>query len=151
MNSDVPADGSPRLSRKEHSLYFDPESFLYSRLYCGGAIDSCMAVFSGKAKNAIAIVRPPGHYAELNRAMGLCLLNNVIVAAKVAQKQYPETCKKVLILGKCIGAAEESETAYYNDPSVLYMSIHRYENGNFYPSRPEGRMDQCSKEDGLGK
>ncbi|KAI5852310.1 putative catalytic subunit of a class II histone deacetylase complex [Tricharina praecox] len=131
------------LSRREDSVYFNRESFLCSRLSCGGAIESCMAVVSGKAKNAIAIVRPPGHHAEPSRAMGFCLLNNVSVAVKVVQNQYPEMCKKVLIL--------DWDTAFYKDPSVLYMSIHRYENGNFYPSGPEGGMDQCGEGDGLGR
>lgn len=52
---------------------------------------------SGEVKNAIAVIRPPGHHAEPHKAMGFCLFNNVCVAARVVLNEYPE-CKRVLIL-----------------------------------------------------
>lgn len=79
------------------SVYFNSESFFCARLSCGGAIETCKAVMRGTVKNAIAVVRPPGHHAEPHKAMGFCLFNNVSVAARVVLKEFPE-CKKVLIL-----------------------------------------------------
>lgn len=79
------------------SIYFNAQSFYCSKLSCGGAIETCKAVMSGEVKNAIAVIRPPGHHAEPNKAMGFCLFNNVCVAAKVVQKEFPE-CKRVMIL-----------------------------------------------------
>jgi hypothetical protein len=49
-------------------------------------------------KNAIAVIRPPGHHAEPSQAMGFCLFNNVAVASKVMQRRYGDTCKRVMIL-----------------------------------------------------
>jgi len=85
------------LSESSDSVYFNKESFLCSRLSCGGVIESCIAVVTDRVKNAIAIVRPPGHHAEPDKAMGFCLFNNVAVATKVVQNRYPK-CRKVLIL-----------------------------------------------------
>lgn len=79
------------------SVYFNALSFYCSRLSCGGAIETCKAVMSGQVKNAIAVIRPPGHHAEPHKAMGFCLFNNVCVATKVIQRDFPE-CKKVMIL-----------------------------------------------------
>lgn len=86
------------LSREGDSVYFNAESFFCSKLSCGGAIETCEAVVDGSCKNAIAVIRPPGHHAEPHKAMGFCLFNNVCVAAKAVQKKYPDTFKKVLIL-----------------------------------------------------
>lgn len=90
-------DELQRLTVEGDSVYFNNESFFCSKLSCGGAIETCKAVVEGRVKNAIAVIRPPGHHAEPGRPMGFCLFNNVCVAARVMQRQYPE-CKKVLIL-----------------------------------------------------
>ena len=79
------------------SVFFNNESFFCSKLSCGGAIETARAVWTGQVKNAIAIIRPPGHHAEPHKCMGFCLLNNVAVATRTIQRDYPE-CKKVLIL-----------------------------------------------------
>ena len=80
------------------SLYFNNESYQCALLSCGGAIETCSAVMERVVKNAIAVIRPPGHHAEPCEAMGFCLFNNVAVATKVMQQKYGEDCKRVLIL-----------------------------------------------------
>lgn len=80
------------------SCYFNKETFLCAKLSCGGAINTCFQVAQGHLKNAIAVVRPPGHHAEPDNIMGFCMLNNVSVAAKALQKYLPHIVKKVLIL-----------------------------------------------------
>jgi len=96
------------LSRDGDSVYFNAESFFCSRLSCGGAIETCDAVMSGKVKNAIAVIRPPGHHAEPHKAMGFCLFNNVCVATKAVQQKYKDKCKKVLILDWFVPHVSES-------------------------------------------
>ncbi|KAL8996148.1 MAG: hypothetical protein Q9188_006635 [Gyalolechia gomerana] len=91
-------DDLVHLERQYDSIYFNKLTFASALLSTGGAIETCKAVVSGKVKNAIAVIRPPGHHAECNRPMGFCLFDNVSVAAKVCQADYPETCRKVLIL-----------------------------------------------------
>ncbi len=86
------------LERMYDSIYFNPLTFSSALLSAGGAIETCKAVVSGRVKNAIAVIRPPGHHAECNRPMGFCLFDNVSIAAKVCQADYPEACRKVLIL-----------------------------------------------------
>jgi len=78
------------------SLYVCRETAHCARLSCGGVIQACRSVCEGEVRNAIAIVRPPGHHAEPDEHMGFCFFNNVAVAAKEIQKQG--LAKKVLIL-----------------------------------------------------
>lgn len=80
------------------SIYFNKLSYFCSKLSAGGAIETCRAVVDRKVKNAIAIIRPPGHHAEVNKTMGFCLFNNVCIASKVCQAQFGPTCRKILVL-----------------------------------------------------
>ena len=86
------------LEATRDSIYFNKLTFTSSILSCGGAIETCKAVASHKVKNAIAVIRPPGHHAEHNKTMGFCLFNNVCVAAKACQQEIGDKCRKILIL-----------------------------------------------------
>ncbi|ORY78637.1 hypothetical protein BCR37DRAFT_382288 [Protomyces lactucae-debilis] len=132
------------------SMYFNNETAYCARLACGGAIETCKAVAEGRCKNAIAVIRPPGHHAEPEFASGFCVFNNVSVAAKVTLQQFPETCKRILILDWDVHHGNGTQTAFYKDPNVLFISIHRYQNGTFYPGTPYGDLDKCGAGDGLG-
>ncbi|TQS33216.1 hypothetical protein Golomagni_06445, partial [Golovinomyces magnicellulatus] len=109
-----------------------------ARLSCGGAIDTCKAVVTEQVKNAFAVIRPPGHHAEHDYPMGFCFFNNVPVAVKVCQKDYPERCRKVLILDWDVHHGNGIQNIFYDDPNVLYISLHVYQDGMFYPGQPEG-------------
>ncbi|KAK7041082.1 hypothetical protein R3P38DRAFT_2893111 [Favolaschia claudopus] len=86
------------------------------------------------ASHRRTVVRPPGHHAEPEEHMGFCFFNNVAVAARVVQNLTP--LKKILILD-C-------------DPSVLFISLHRHDGGDFYPYGPFGDLDSCGEGLGLG-
>lgn len=86
------------LEKSRDSIYFNSLTFASSLLSAGGAIETCLAVAQRKVKNAIAVIRPPGHHAEHDTAMGFCLFNNVSVAARVCQKRLGEACRKIMIL-----------------------------------------------------
>lgn len=86
------------LERQFDSIYFNKLSYMSALLSTGGAIDTCRAVVNRRLKNAIAVIRPPGHHAECSRPMGFCLFDNVSISARVCQKEYPDSCKKILIL-----------------------------------------------------
>ncbi|EEP79153.1 histone deacetylase clr3 [Uncinocarpus reesii 1704] len=135
---------------EEISLIHDPEhyDFVRSTKTCGGAIETCKAVVSSKVKNAIAVIRPPGHHAEQCQAMGFCLFNNVCVAARVCQNTFGDKCRKIMIVD-CLGNGVQN--AFYDDPNVLYVSIHVYKDGAFYPGGEQGNWDQCGEGVGLGK
>ena len=80
------------------SIYFNKLTFATALLSAGGAIDTCRAVAGGQLKNAIAVIRPPGHHAECNRPMGFCLFDNVSIAVRVCQQDLRDSCRKVLIV-----------------------------------------------------
>lgn len=91
----------------------------------GAACRAIDAVIQGSAKNAFVPVRPPGHHATPDRAMGFCLFNNVGVAARYAQKQYKEI-DRVAILDWDVHHGNGTQGIFYDDPSVFYFSMHQY-------------------------
>jgi acetoin utilization deacetylase AcuC-like enzyme len=86
------------------------------------AIDLIMA---GEVSNAFVPVRPPGHHATAERAMGFCLFNNVAVAARYAQNRYPEI-EKVAIVDWDVHHGNGTQGIFYDDPTVYFFSSHQY-------------------------
>ncbi|KAG6903029.1 hypothetical protein C0995_007462 [Termitomyces sp. Mi166 len=119
------------------SLYIMQGTTRAALLSCGGVIEACLAVARGELQKTFAIVRPPGHHAEPDEHMGFCFFNNVAVATRVIQQLTP--IKKILILdwdvhhGPISFKGNGTQRAFNDDPSVLYISLHRYEQGTFYP------------------
>ncbi|MCJ1462316.1 Histone deacetylase hda1 [Pseudocyphellaria aurata] len=148
---DMSEDMLVHLERQYDSIYFNRLTYASALLSAGGAIDTCRAVAGRQLKNAIAVIRPPGHHAECNRPMGFCIFDNVSISAKVCQMDYPETCRKILVLDWDVHHGNGIQQAFYQDPNVLYISIHVHENGNFYPSGPYGDHEHCGAGPGLGK
>jgi acetoin utilization deacetylase AcuC-like enzyme len=91
----------------------------------GAACRAIDAVMDGTVQNAFVPVRPPGHHATPDRAMGFCLFNNVAVAARYAQKQYKEI-ERVAILDWDVHHGNGTQGIFYDDPSVYYFSMHQY-------------------------
>lgn len=139
------------------SLYVGGMSHHVARLSAGGAIDTCKNVVSGQVKNAFAVIRPPGHHAEFDLPMGFCFFNNVPVAVRVCQQDYPDLCRKVLILDWDVHHGNGIQNIFYDDPNVLYISLHVYQNGQFYPGKPpnemtpDGGVEHCGIGAGVGK
>ncbi|KUI67574.1 Histone deacetylase clr3 [Cytospora mali] len=139
------------------SIYVGSMTFQASLFSAGGAIETCKSVVAGNVKNAFAVIRPPGHHAEYDCPMGFCMFNNVPIAARCCQLDYPETCRKILILDWDVHHGNGIQNIFYNDPNVLYISLHVYQNGLFYPGQPEnpdipdGGPDKCGAEAGIGK
>ncbi|TCD63038.1 Histone deacetylase hda1 [Steccherinum ochraceum] len=130
------------------SLYVHQKTPLSARLSCGGVIEATLAVARGQYRKTLAIVRPPGHHAEPDEHMGFCFFNNVSVATRVVQQLTP--VKKVLILDWDVHHGNGTQRAFNDDPSVLYISIHRYDGGDFYPNGPFGSMQSCGEGAGEG-
>jgi acetoin utilization deacetylase AcuC-like enzyme len=91
----------------------------------GAACRAVDALMQGTANNAFVPVRPPGHHATPDRAMGFCLFNNVGVAARYAQKQYKEI-DRVAILDWDVHHGNGTQGIFYDDASVFYFSMHQY-------------------------
>ncbi|KAJ9395721.1 hypothetical protein DTO282F9_7341 [Paecilomyces variotii] len=148
---DMTDDMLIELEHTRDSIYFNRLTFASSLLSVGGAIETCMAVATRRVKNAIAVIRPPGHHAEHNKTMGFCLFNNVSVAARVCQKELGEKCRKIMILDWDVHHGNGIQKAFYDDPNVLYISLHVYNDGKFYPGGDEGNIDHCGEGPGLGR
>lgn len=102
--------------------YVVPESFDVARLAAGGAITATEAVVNGAAQYAFALVRPPGHHAPPDGPYGFCLFNNVAIAARYAQRHLG--IQRVLIVDFDVHHGNGTQDAFYEDPSVLYISSH---------------------------
>lgn len=109
---------------------------------CAAAVD---AVLGGKDKNALCLVRPPGHHATPTRAMGFCLFNNIALAAQHARKAHK--LNRILILDWDVHHGNGTQDIFYEDADVFFWSIHRYGRG-FYPGT--GAADETGKGKGLG-
>lgn len=140
------------------SLYVSTNSFQSALLSAGGAIEVAKHVVSGRVKNAFAVIRPPGHHAEHDHAMGFCFFNNVPIAARVCQGLFPDKCRKILILDWDVHHGNGVQNIFYDDPNVLYISLHVYKNGDFYPGKPpessglvDGGVENCGSGPGLGR
>ncbi|KXS13295.1 Arginase/deacetylase, partial [Gonapodya prolifera JEL478] len=132
-----------------NSVYFCAETPVCARLSCGAVVDVCKEVYRNPGvRNGVAVVRPPGHHAERNEAMGFCIYNNVAVAAKVVQRDCGAS--RIMIVDWDVHHGNGIQSAFLSDPSVLYVSIHRHEQGSFYPQGPEGSHTAVGHGPGAG-
>ena len=135
--------------------YITPESFECARLAAGGAIEAVEAALGTRsrpqaagesshpdAQAAFALIRPPGHHALPDSAMGFCLFNNVAIAARHAQARG---AAKIMIVDIDVHHGNGTQAAFYSDPSVLYLSTHQ---GGIYPN--SGWEQETGQGAGLG-
>ncbi len=116
-----------------------------AKLAAGGVMLAGEVVAKGEFGNSLALVRPPGHHATRDRAMGFCYFNNVAVMTRYLQEKHD--IKKILILDWDAHAANGTMDIFYDDPSVLNISIHQ-DPVSFYPGT--GFAEQIGEGDGAG-
>lgn len=121
-----------------------PDSYEIALKSVGGVMTALDAVMEERVRNAYALVRPPGHHAEPEEGMGFCLFNNVAIAAKYARQKYG--LKRILILDWDVHQGNGTETAFENDPDVLFISIQQE---NIFP-KSRGDIHDVGKGEGEG-
>ena len=145
VHSDVHLDriagtaGKP--SMLDADTFTSPESYEIALLAAGAALQAAEHAVA-KGEPALALVRPPGHHAERDKAMGFCLYNNVAVAAAQALASGLE---RVAVVDIDVHHGNGTQWMFYADPRVLYVSSHQFP---FYPGT--GAANETGQEDGQG-
>jgi acetoin utilization deacetylase AcuC-like enzyme len=121
-----------------------PETYSVALLAAGGALAAVDAVATGRVRNAYGLLRPPGHHATPDQAMGFCFLNNVAIAARYAQDRHG--LGRVAILDWDVHHGNGTQAAFYDDASVLFISFHQ---DNWYPLN-SGRVEDVGTGTGTG-
>lgn len=123
------ADRIRSIAPKSGMVALDADTFLGPHSYmavlsaAGAACLATDAVFSGTADNAFCLIRPPGHHASADRAMGFCIFNNAAIAARYAQQRYG--AERVAIVDWDVHHGNGTQDIFERDPSVLYASTHQ--------------------------
>jgi acetoin utilization deacetylase AcuC-like enzyme len=129
--------------------WLDPDTVMSPKSYeaalyaAGGLMVAVEVVMKGEVDSAFALVRPPGHHALRDRAMGFCIFNNMAIAAKFALSKF--SLNRILIADFDVHHGNGTQDAFYADPRVLYFSTHQYP---FYPGT--GWIDETGTGEGEG-
>src|SRR5947208_1546933 len=123
--------------------YISAQSYAAAIKAAGAPLTAIDAITSGEVDNAYCLVRPPGHHALPDEAMGFCLFNNVAVAARYAIDRYG--LERVMIIDYDVHHGNGTQDIFYTDPRVLYFSVHQ---APFYPGT--GHSDERGEGAGLG-
>jgi len=119
------------------------DSFGTALLAAGGYLRLLDAVAQGEFRNGFALVRPPGHHALRNRAMGFCLFNTVAIGARHLKRHYG--AERILIMDWDVHHGNGTQDAFFTDPTVLYLSTHQFP---FYPGT--GSIEETGEAEGAG-
>ncbi|XP_046678281.1 histone deacetylase 4 isoform X4 [Homalodisca vitripennis] len=117
-----------------------------ARMAVGCVVDLAFKTATGDVKNGMAVVRPPGHHAEASQAMGFCFFNSVAIATRLLQQRLD--LRRILIVDWDVHHGNGTQQVFYDDHRVLYLSIHRHDDGNFFPGT--GGPTECGTGAGLG-
>lgn len=107
--------------------YYSPGTWEAALAAAGSVCELAREVMRGELQRGLAVVRPPGHHATRDRAMGFCLLNNVAAAAAAARA---EGAARVAIIDWDVHHGNGTQDIFWDDPNVLYMSVHQFP---YYP------------------
>uniref|UniRef100_A0A7S3PPR4 Histone deacetylase domain-containing protein n=2 Tax=Sar TaxID=2698737 RepID=A0A7S3PPR4_9STRA len=130
-------------------IYMNTSSVKAALLAAGSSVAAVEAVVLGETRNCFALVRPPGHHAESHCGMGFCLFNNVAVAAKAAVNDLG--VNRVLIVDWDVHHGNGTQRTFIDDDRVLYFSVHRHDQGSFYPHFDSSTAGTAGRGNAAGK
>lgn len=136
------------ISSEFDAVYFHPKTYELAMYSAGCTIELIESVCTDQIKNGFALIRPPGHHAMSNEACGYCFFNNVAIAANYAINQLG--IQRILIVDWDVHHGQATQYSFYDDPNVLYFSIHRYEKGAFWPELIESNYNFVGGEQAKG-
>lgn len=119
------------------------QSYTTALLATGGLLTMIEAIMEREIDNGFALVRPPGHHAERNQAMGFCLFNNAAIGAQYLREKFGLT--RVLVMDWDVHHGNGTQHSFYDDPGVLYVSTHQYP---YYPGT--GAASEAGRGQGAG-
>jgi acetoin utilization deacetylase AcuC-like enzyme len=126
--------------------FFAKGGYDIASLSVGGVLAAVEAVLNGQIDNAYCLVRPPGHHAEKDKGMGFCIFNNIAIAALYAKSFKSLNINKIAIIDYDVHHGNGTQQAFWNDPDVLFVSLHQ---DNNYPVG-EGSIEQIGGENAVG-
>lgn len=135
--------GSASIVDLDPDTVCSPESYDVALCAAGSLVELSRMALDGKIDSGFACVRPPGHHARANEAMGFCIFNNVAVAAHKAVRDFG--VERVAIVDFDVHHGNGTQESFYSDNRVLYFSTHQYP---FYPGT--GAVSETGRGEGEG-
>lgn len=131
----------------EKDSYDNFATYESAKLATGSLIEICKNILSKKIEHGYAIIRPPGHHADMSTARGFCIFNSVAVAVKYILNKNDKI--KIAILDWDVHHGDGTQAIFYNEQNPLFISIHRHDNGKFYPFKT-GFVGEKGDQNGVG-
>jgi len=135
------------LAERLNSIFLNSSSLDCGLLAAGAVLEVVDRVLAGGGAG-MAVVRPPGHHAEPHTPHGFCLFNNVAIAAQHAVRQHG--LARVLILDWDVHHGNGIQHIFYESSNVLYISLHRYDHGTFFPQSEDADYTMVGEANGEG-
>ena len=131
----------------EKDSYDNFATYESAKLATGSLIEICKNILSKKIEHGYAIIRPPGHHADMSTARGFCIFNSVAVAVKYILNKNDKI--KIAILDWDVHHGDGTQAIFYNEQNPLFISIHRHDSGKFYPFKT-GFVGEKGEQNGVG-
>lgn len=131
-----------------NSVYFHPKTFECATISAGSVLQVVDHVVRGKSRSGVCVVRPPGHHAEADAPQGFCIFNNVAVAAQYAIRDHG--LRRVLIVDWDVHHGNGTQHMFEDSAEVLYVSLHRYDYGTFFPKKEDADYTVVGRSRGEG-
>ncbi|MBE3560245.1 MAG: class II histone deacetylase [Ktedonobacteraceae bacterium] len=128
----------------DEETVLSPGSFEAALYAAGGAENAVSAVLTGRVRNAYVLLRPPGHHAMRNQALGFCLFNEAVIAAHHARNVYG--LERIMIIDWDVHHGNGTQDAFYDDRGVLFLSLHQE---HWFPGNTGG-LEEIGSDAGTG-